>query len=370
MPHEPSSSHHVSVVTADSGARRQLPALDGIRALAIIGVYIFHVWPAVLPGGFKGVDVFFVLSGFLITSIIRKNLADGVFSFREFYLRRVQRLLPNAALTVAATVLFVVVFLPSSIANQAARHGLWSLFNLSNLFAYRYLGDYWGSGAENVPLTHYWSLGVEEQFYILFPLVFFLLWKFLRRWVPLVLIAGAIVSFALCFQMTRVDKITAFYLPQYRFWELLAGAVLACGCNLFERNVGGGHKCLPCNGLRLIGLLSGFLGIILIAISFIYKVPSKTFPREIALLSVLGSVCLIYAVLARGTFFNRLLSLALFTAIGRVSYSLYLWHWPPIVFGGLVCEYYFLNNFDGALARAAGGVISILFAIAAYFLVE
>src|SRR5216684_3690975 len=142
--------------------------LDGIRAIAILAVLIFHISPVVLKGGFAGVDVFFVLSGFLITSILLHDIRDGSFSMREFYLRRVQRLLPNVVVTVFAVVLLWTLLMPPSQAIQAGRHGLWTILNLSNIYIWRNLGGYWGDAAEWAPLLHTWSLAVEEQFYLFF----------------------------------------------------------------------------------------------------------------------------------------------------------------------------------------------------------
>ena len=150
---------------------RYSPPLDGIRAVAILAVLIFHVAPSALTGGFTGVDVFFVLSGFLITSIILHDVRADRFSLREFYLRRVQRLLPNLIATVLGVLVLWTTLLPPSTARQAGEHGLWALFSASNIYIWRTLGSYWGNAAEHAPLTHTWSLGIEEQFYLLFPLV-------------------------------------------------------------------------------------------------------------------------------------------------------------------------------------------------------
>lgn len=149
--------------------------LDGIRATSILGVLFFHIAPTTLSGGFSGVDVFFVLSGFLITSIIQHDMRAGEFSMREFYLRRIQRLMPNVVITVLGVVLLWSLLLPPSTARQTGTHGLWALFSLSNVFIWKNLGGYWGNAAESAPLTHTWSLGVEEQFYLLFPLTLLLL---------------------------------------------------------------------------------------------------------------------------------------------------------------------------------------------------
>src|ERR1022692_900802 len=173
-------------------------SLDGIRAIAIIAVLIFHVSPRVLSGGATGVDVFFVLSGFLITSIILQGIRDGSFSMREFYLRRVQRLLPNAIAVILAVLLLWTFFLPPGAAIQPGVHGLWTLGNLSNIYIWKHLGGYWGAAAETAPLTHFWSLAIEEQFYIILPASLLLLLRFQSRLVRIWLIVTAVVSFGLC----------------------------------------------------------------------------------------------------------------------------------------------------------------------------
>ena len=150
-------------------------ALDGIRALAIAAVLVFHASPSTLPGGFTGVDVFFVLSGFLITSILLRDIARGSLALGEFYLRRIQRLAPNVVLTVLVVLALWHAWMLPSAARQAGAHGLWSLANLANFYVWRHLGGYWGDAAEAAPFTHLWSLGVEEQFYLFLPALLALL---------------------------------------------------------------------------------------------------------------------------------------------------------------------------------------------------
>jgi peptidoglycan/LPS O-acetylase OafA/YrhL len=139
--------------TTNATGHLQIPALDGLRAVAVLGVLLFHIYPPALPGGFTGVDVFFVLSGFLITSIILHDIQTGAFSFKEFYLRRIQRLLPNATVTIAATVLLLAFFLPAGLEIFTARHGVWALFNLSNIYTWLHHGSYWDTNAEWAFLT-------------------------------------------------------------------------------------------------------------------------------------------------------------------------------------------------------------------------
>lgn len=158
-----------------------LVPLDGIRAVAILAVLVFHVSPDALPGGFAGVDVFFVLSGFLITSIILTAVQSGSFSIREFYLRRIQRLLPNLIAIVMGVYILWAFLMPASAARQAAQHGLWALLHLSNIYIWRNLGGYWGDSAEWAPLTHTWSLGIEGQVFTCSFLLVFCCWPNFNR---------------------------------------------------------------------------------------------------------------------------------------------------------------------------------------------
>jgi len=180
--------------------------LDGIRAIAILAVLIFHISPVVLKGGFAGVDVFFVLSGFLITSILLHDIRDGSFSMREFYLRRVQRLLPNVVVTVFAVLLLWTLLMPPSKAVQAGHHGLWTILNLSNIYIWRNLGGYWGDAAEWAPLLHTWSLAVEEQFYLFFPGFLLLLARVQRTRVLAWLVAATVLSLGLWLYGSRIHR--------------------------------------------------------------------------------------------------------------------------------------------------------------------
>lgn len=172
-------------------------------------------------------DAFFVLSEFLIASIILRDILEGSFSIRESYLRRIQRLLPNTVVTVLAVLLLWTLFLPPSTAIQAGYHGLWTLFNLSDIYIWRNLGGCWGDAVEWAPLTHTWSLGIEKQFYLFFPGSLLLLARFQPSRLSSWLAVATALSFGICLYGTRSHPTATFYLLPTRVWELLLGAVLA-----------------------------------------------------------------------------------------------------------------------------------------------
>jgi peptidoglycan/LPS O-acetylase OafA/YrhL len=328
---------------------RYSPPLDGVRAIAILAVVIFHVSPDFLPGGFTGVDVFFVLSGFLLGSIILEQLDAGSFSLREFYARRIRRLAPNLILTVFGVVLLWRLFLPPSAAREAARHGLWTLANLSNFFVWRNFRGYWGEGTEWAPLLHTWSLAVEEQFYLFFPALLLVLARFQRRHVRLWLLVIALASLAACIRLTPGHPSAAFYMLPTRLWQLLLGASII------------GMPRLP----SAVGELAGWSGLALMAGGFIW-IGDRGFPGYLALVPVIGAMLVIVSILSESTI-ATILALPAFVRTGKLSYSLYLWHWPLIILGRLEAQVHGVPPLAGAIAGAA---LSLATATAAYLLIE
>ncbi|MDR1817415.1 MAG: acyltransferase [Puniceicoccales bacterium] len=341
------------------------PALDGLRAVAIFGVFVYHVCNAAMPGGFAGVDVFFVLSGFLITSIILREKETGTFSFGEFYLRRIQRLLPNALAVIACTLVLWIFLLPVGQEIDAGKHGVWTLFYASNIYIWKFLGTYWGIPADFAPFTHFWSLGVEEQFYILFPVCLLALLALRRGIAKIALPVATAASFALCFYGTTHFPVANFYLLPSRVWELLLGASLAlAGGGLFAAN---GTPNATGGGGRVAGAL-GWAGLGLIAVSFFWTdAGGMGFPGWVVALPTLGSVLVLRAIAARRATLTRALSWRPFVAVGKISYSLYLWHWPLIVLGRNRAHYADVPLLWGT---AAGGAVSIALAAAAYCFIE
>lgn len=336
--------------------------LDGIRAIAILAVLVYHAAPGALPGGFTGVDVFFVLSGYLIASVILYDLRDGTFTMREFYLRRVQRLLPNAATTVLVTVALAAVLLPPLEAAGTARHGVWTLLNVSNLYIWRNVGGYWGNSGEYTPFLHTWSLAVEEQFYAFFPAVLLVLSR--RRAARIVGVIALLVlgSFALSLWGSSHKPGATFYLLPTRAWEPLLGALLAA----IRVPSSASSPIRPFASTRVTTAV-GWLGLgSIVAGSFVAS-GAVPFPGVVGLLPTLGSAAVIAAVAEGQGSLSSLLSRRPLPFIGQLSYSLYLWHWPGIVFGR------FLSEFDGYPKRQAelvGLGAGIVAAVVAFYVIE
>ncbi|MGA3006561.1 MAG: acyltransferase family protein [Opitutaceae bacterium] len=347
----------------EPGGRPYLAPLDGIRAVAILAVLIFHVWPAALPGGFTGVDVFYALSGYLITSIILYDIGQSRFSLKEFYLRRIQRLLPNAIVTVLVVIFLWTFFLPPNAAIQPAVHGLWTLFNLSNFYVWRNLGGYWGTDAGWAPLTHFWSLGIEEQFYLLFPSTLLLLTRSqpgrIRSW----LIVATLLSFGLCLYGTGTSPAATFYLLPTRVWELLLGAALAA--HRLPIRVNGARRRVPWG--ERTREIAGWTGLGLIVSGFWWISDAVKFPGFAALAPTVGTALVLVSVAAGDSRISRLLSTRFMVQTGKLSYSIYLWHWPMIIFGKTQAAFFGLPQLVGA---AAGGLAGILLAWAAYIGIE
>lgn len=295
-----------------STSRSYRADIDGLRALAIIPVIWFHVGLPGLPGGFTGVDTFFVISGFLITGIIHDELCEDRFSFRRFYERRFRRIAP-ALLAVLLTTAAVgwILLLPADLI-ALARSAIAALLMIPNVYFWGEAG-YFALGESATPLLHTWSLGVEEQFYLLFPIILI----FFNR-LRITHIAVAILtigSFVFCVIGTALFPAAAFYLLPTRAWELGLGAFLALSA----------IRVPP----RMLHPIS-WLGLALVVGAAVAIQKSLLFPGYLALAPALGAALLI-ACGPMGIV-NRALSMRPLVTIGRMSYSLYLWHWPLFVF--------------------------------------
>ncbi len=305
-------------VSSSSFGHVYRPDLDGLRAVAVVPVLLNHLAFPGLPGGFVGVDVFFVLSGFFITSQLLEDLKAGRFRLATFYERRARRILP-ALFVVLAAVTFASVFvlLPADLAAYS-RSLMATLLFASNIYFLRNAG-YFDADSELNPLLHTWSLSVEEQFYIFFPIALWLAFLVARRHLALLLIAALVVSFALAVWASGAQPSAGFYLPPTRAWELLIGSVLATGV-------------MPMLGTRWIRDLLGLLGLLAIGLSVVLLNEDMPFPGWLALAPCLGAGVIIWTSLSGGGVASRLLATGLIVYIGKISYSLYLWHWPLVVF--------------------------------------
>ena len=294
------------------------PDIDGLRAVAVIPVLLFHSSPRSLPGGFVGVDIFFVISGFLITQLLSDEIDAGQYSIARFYVRRARRIFPALFFMCACCWAFTLAaFLPDEIESFKNSLVAATLF-FSNIYFYLTEG-YFAPKASSLPLLHTWSLAVEEQFYLVFPL---LLWL-LRRLVPAaerwILILLTLISLLVSAHLVDTDRSSAaFYLPHSRAWELLAGSLVAL--NVFPAIR---HRVLA-EALAISGL-----GCIVFSVSTYSQ--HTDFPGYAALLPCAGAALIIHAGKATTPTVARLLALEPVRFIGLISYSLYLWHWPIIV---------------------------------------
>lgn len=284
-----------------------------------MAVVAFHAFPEFLPGGFIGVDIFFVISGFLISGIIFNELAEGKFSFVDFYSRRIRRIFPALILVLLAATLFGWFILLADEYSQLGKHVAAGSAFLSNFFFWQEAG-YFDNSASTKPFLHLWSLGIEEQYYIFWPLLLWLGFR-LKFNLGLLTLVFTLISFGLNIRGFNVshDAVATFYSPQTRFWELLFGALLAYYYSSIkvasQRHI---------NAFSLTGFISITLGLAMIQ-------PSYSFPGWWALLPTLGAVLLIAAG-PSGWINQQFLSNTWMVRIGLISYPLYLWHWVCLSF--------------------------------------
>ncbi len=339
--------------------------IDGLRAIAVLLVVGFHAFPFWFPGGFIGVDLFFVISGFLISLIIIDSLGKSRFSFVEFYSRRIKRIFPALLLVLNFSFAFGWFLLLPEEYKQLGKHIAGGAGFFSNFLFWNEDG-YFDNSSETKPLLHLWSLGVEEQFYIVWPLFLWLAWK--RKLNLLIsIITLAAISFVINISSMSSDAVATFYSPITRFWELIAGAVLAY-MTLYKQHIlpklAYSHDIL----LRLIdGRLRSFqsvLGAILLVIGVLVVTRETHFPGWWAVLPTLGAVLIISA--GTQAWLNRIiLSNRVLVWFGLISYPLYLWHWPLLSFVRII-----EGEMPSREVRIAAVVISIALAWLTYKLIE
>jgi peptidoglycan/LPS O-acetylase OafA/YrhL len=324
------------------------PDIDGLRAIAVMLVIYYHAFPHALPGGFVGVDVFFVISGFLITDIIARELGEKRFSLPGFYARRIRRIFPALIVVLAAVlVLGWLWMLPAAYAQLGSDVFASAAFSAN--IALLLQSGYFDIESARKPLLHLWSLGIEEQFYLAWPLILLLAVRLRWRILAVAAVLG-LASLALDVTLIGRDPVATFYLPFTRAFELLAGAALARGWSF------GGKTAAASNGQAAMGLL-------LIALAAGLLDSHRAFPGWWAFLPVAGTVLLLSAPAA---WLNRaVLASRPLVGIGLISYPLYLWHWPLLVFFGII-KYGELTLLERELIVLA----SFLLAWATYRLVE
>jgi peptidoglycan/LPS O-acetylase OafA/YrhL len=306
--------------------------IDGLRALAIVPVVAFHAFPAAVPGGFIGVDVFFVISGYLISHVIFGSLKSGTFSFSNFYARRIRRIFPALIVVLAASLAWGWFQLFASDYARLGKHAAGGAGFVANFTFWNEAG-YFDSDSEAKPLLHLWSLGIEEQFYLFWPALVYLAWK-TRVNLLTVMAAVLLVSFAINVVQVRTDEVATFYAPHTRLWELLLGSTLAFTAvwgvprlPLAARVIDADQRTQ-----QTLRNVAAFTGLIAVAAAVFAFSEDTSFPGWRAGLPTGGTLLLIAA--GPGAWINRaVLAQRPLVWIGLISYPLYLWHWPLLSFG-------------------------------------
>ena len=297
------------------------PEIDGLRAIAVLPVILFHAGYTSFSGGYVGVDIFFVISGYLITSIIFGDIQAGSYSITKFYERRARRILPALFLMMLISTIAAMLFIPPLGAKNYFQSVVAVALFSSNIQFYRELSDYFGMGAEYMPLLHTWTLAVEEQFYIIYPLFLMIIWKFGKSWVFWILTIIAFISLALANWGSLYFPGASFYLIPTRAWELLLGCLIAIQFRINGR---------PEWNATLRQLFS-FVGVLLIFYAVFMFNSNTPFPSFFTLAPTVGAA-LIIIFATPITFIGKVLSNKILVTIGLISYSAYLYHLPLFVF--------------------------------------
>lgn len=331
------------------------PEIDGLRALAVLLVVSYHYFA--VRGGFVGVDIFFVISGYLISHQIFASLDQHSFSLIEFYAKRIRRIFPPLLLMIMATLVAGWLLLLPTDFKSLGKHAAAGVAYVSNLLLWTESG-YFDAPSGFKPFLHLWSLGIEEQFYLTWPLAMILLFRYVRRKLTALLVLTA-CSFVLSLIATAQNQDAAFYMPVTRFWELAAGGVLAY-CEQNRRNI-----LSQCLGVRVSGWINnnafelGFVSLVLVVV-LVDK--NSAYPGYWALLPVLGT-CLILRLQPASLLKKKILTQPVLVFIGKISYGIYLWHWPLLVL-------LHLSDQTSGIAKMSALAASFALAYATYVLIE
>lgn len=325
------------------------PDIQGLRALAVIAVILFHSFPNLFPGGFIGVDIFFVISGYLISTIIFKNLANNNFNVLHFYNRRIKRIFPALIIVTFASLVLGWFFLFTYEYINLGKHISYSMIFFSDIFSYKQSG-YFDSASETKPMLHLWSLSVEWQFYIIWPLLLIFSWKYKWNFFRVSIIVF-VSSFFINILLIKHNPIASFYLTIARIWELIIGAILAY--LKIENKI-----LIKNNNIQSV------IGLFLIFLGFIFINKESQFPGWLALLPTIGTFLILSA--EPSSYLNKyLFSNKILVYIGIISYPLYLWHWPLLSY---------LHIVSGDNSKIEHKIIvifaSIFFAWLTYYFIE
>ena len=337
------------------------PEIDGLRAIAVGAVILYHAQITILgyqpfKGGFIGVDIFFVISGYLITCIILKELVTtGSFSFKHFYERRIRRILPVLLLVMMVSIPFAWMYLLPSSFIDFSKSILYSLGFSSN-FYFHYSGQIYGAESSLLKsFLHTWSLSVEEQFYILFPIVLLVIFKYFRQYLIHILILGFAISLGLADWGSRNHPSFNFYVLPTRGWELLTGSILA----YFELTRGRRSE------IKTLNLILPSIGLLLIVHSILFFNDKMFHPSFYTLSPIIGVSLIIWFSNIKEEIITKILSTKLFVGIGLISYSLYLWHYPIFAFARIIDF-----NQESLFYNLLVGIIILVLSIFSYYFVE
>lgn len=330
------------------------PDIDGLRAIAVLLVVSFHAYPKSIPGGFIGVDIFFVISGYLITNIIIGSISNNQFSLLDFYSRRIKRIFPALSLVFISCLIFGWFALLNDEYRELGKHVFGGAGFFSNLLLWSESG-YFDTSSKAKPLLHLWSLGIEEQFYLLWPILLWLTWS-RPKWFWVLLFLLIATSFSTNIATINANPVAAFYSPLSRLWELLLGGLLAVAYD-YSSPATRSIKALYFNWLSILGLAC-------IIFPAFYLSKYSSFPGWWALLPTLGAVCIIFG--GPTAWINRfVLSHRWLVWFGLISFPLYLWHWPLISFANLI-----EGDETHSYIRTRLVILSILLAWLSYRFVE